>query len=210
MSSHRKFSAEEATDLWTRFQHGDVQAWSALLEGYYRTLFNYGRRLETDRDLLHDCIQELFLNLWDSRANLNPSPVSVSFYLLRAFRNLLLKEVQKRTRQHPNDESLSEVADSITIEDWLIDREEVQLTHSRIKNLLCTLSPREQEIVFLKFYENLSNQQIADLLNIRKQSVANLLYSGLQHLRLTWKDKFGSSSLLWLLFYWASDLTGWE
>lgn len=201
MARRKTVSAEEVNELWTRFRQGDVQAWSVLLESYYRTLFNYGHRLKAERELIHDCIQDLFLNLWDSRAKLNPTPDSVSFYLLRAFRNSLVKELQKQHHQQPDDDLLTETISTVSIEDLLIDQEGLQQTQSRIKYLLSELSAREQEVMFLKYYDNLTNQQIAHLLNIRKQSVANLLHLGLQRLRYQWAVKFGSSSLLWLLFY---------
>ncbi len=201
MKQGNRIPDKEATELWQRFRQGEIQAWSALLEGYYRTLFNYGRRLDANREVLHDCIQELFLTLWDSRANLNPAPMSVLFYLLRSFRNLLQKELKKQKRQQPDQSLPPNLLTASSVEDWLIDQEGVHLTDSRIKQLLTALPAREQEVLFLKYYENLSNLQIAELMDIRKQSVANLLHSGLQHLRKQWEIKFGPSSLIGLLVF---------
>ncbi len=202
MARAKMTSAEEVHKLWARFQQDDVQAWSDLLESHYRTLFNYGRRLRADRELIHDCIQGLFLNLWDNRNKLNPAPETVSFYLLQAFRNLLVKELRKQHRLQTEYNVPFETISTVSIEDLLIDQESAQLNQLRIKQLLNELSPREQEVLFLKYYENLTNQQIAHLLNIRKQSVANLLHLGLHHLRHYWTVKFKSSSLLWILFFW--------
>lgn len=197
-------SDEEAIKLWLRFRQGEVKAWSDLLESHYRTLFNYGWRLEADRELLHDCIHELFINLWDGRENLTSAPLNVTFYLLRAFRNLLLKELQKQNREQRQCQPI--VPDTLatpSVEDWLVDQESTHLADARLRYLLTNLPAREQEALFLKYYENLSNQQIAELMTIRKQSVANLLNKALLHLRQHWEVKFGTSSLLGLLlFYW--------
>lgn len=177
--------------LWSRFRDGDVQAWSALLERYYRTLFNYGRRFGAERVLLHDSIHELFLELWERRRHLNPAPVSVTFYLLRSFRNKVLRELeQERNRPGLDDVSAPEPSD-LSIEQLLTDQETAHLNGLRLKQLLAELSPREREALFLKFYENLSTEQIAGLMGIRKQSVANLLYSAVQRLRQRWEVRFG-------------------
>jgi len=89
------------------------------------------------------------------------------------------------------------------VEDWLVDQESSHLADARLRHLLSNLPAREQEALFLKYYENLSNQQIAELMTIRKQSVANLLNKALLHLRQHWEVNFGTSSLLGLLlFYW--------
>lgn len=203
-SNSGALSEGEAINLWLRFRQGEVKAWSDLIESYYRTLFNYGWRLEADRELLHDCIHELFLNLWDGRKNLNPAPVSVNFYLLRAFRNLLQKELQKQNRKQRQHQPVTpDTIATPSIEDWLVDQESSHLADARLKHLLTNLPAREQEALFLKYYENLSNQQIAELMTIRKQSVANLLNKALLHLRQHWEVKFGTSSLLSLLLvYW--------
>ncbi len=192
---------EETAVLWRDFLRGDIVAWSRLLETHYRTLFNYGRRLTEYRDLLHDGIQELFLTLWDNRANLNPNVSSVSFYLLRAYRNLLIKEFKNKKRFQPETKIPTETSSSPSFEQLLIDREGDRLTSSRVKHLLGTLSSREQEALFLKYYQNLSNQEIAEMMSIRRQSVANLLHSGLQHLRQRWQAKFGASLMIGFLWY---------
>ncbi len=177
--------------LWSQFCQGDAQAWSELLNRYYRTLFNYGRRFGADRSLLHDCIHELFLELWDRHQHLNPAPANVTFYLLRSFRNKVVKEQEKQRNHFSTDAvALTELAES-SVEEWLTDQETAHINGLRLKHLVTQLSPREQEVLFLKYYENLSTDQIAELMNIRKQSVANLLYSALQRLRQRWEVSFG-------------------
>lgn len=187
--------------LWSQFRDGDVQAWSILLERYYRTLFSYGRRLGGERALLHDCIHELFIELWNRRRNLNPAPTSVTFYLLRSFRNKVLKELEKERNHLSPEEAYVPEEPEPSIEQWLTDQETAHINGLRLKQLLAELSPREREVLFLKFYENLSSEQIAELMAIRKQSVANLLHSALQRLRQRWEVSYGLP-LLGLVLRW--------
>ncbi|MBC7891535.1 MAG: sigma-70 family RNA polymerase sigma factor [Sphingobacteriaceae bacterium] len=189
--------------LWTRFLEGDVQAWGDLLDFNYRVLFNYGLRLGANRELVHDCIHDLFLDLWDGRQRLHRSPENVVFYLLRSFRNKLIREQQKGRTQSTLDESTAGQWQESTVEDLLTDQETTHINSLRLKNLLASLPARQQEVLYLKFYVNLSNSQLAEVMNLRPQSAANLLHVALQRLRSAWGVHSGFPALLlflrWLL-----------
>lgn len=194
-------SAHDDLQLWTRFLEGDVQAWGNLLEAYYRVLFNYGLRLGADREVVHDGIHDLFLDLWDGRLRLNRKPENVSFYLLRSFRNKLVREQQSSRTQSSLEESNLTQFQQGSVEEWLTDQETAHINGLRLKNLLASLSARQQEVLYLKFYVNLSNQEIAELMHLRPQSAANLLHMALQRLRTAWGINSGFSAVLFLLSY---------
>lgn len=185
--------------LWNHFLEGSVAAWGTLLEDNYRLLFNYGLRFGMDREGVHDCIHDLFLTLWDSRLRLNAHLDNVPFYLLRAFRHKLIKEKQKERTYQPLDDTATDQLREAPLEDWLTSQETAQLNDQRLKALLLTLPARQQEVLYLKFYANLSNQQVADVMHLQPQSVANLLHTALQRLRGQWGVNTGLVILVVLL-----------
>ncbi|MCD6112122.1 MAG: sigma-70 family RNA polymerase sigma factor, partial [Bacteroidales bacterium] len=63
----------------------------------------------------------------------------------------------------------------ISIEDLIIEKETRLEKKKLISTLLKNLSPRQREIIYLKFYMNFSNTEISNTLSINKQSVSNLL-----------------------------------
>lgn len=70
---------EDEVLLWLQFKNGDRDAFAALYQKFIIPLIAYGTRLCPDRELLKDQIQELFVELWNSRENLSvpgviPSP----------------------------------------------------------------------------------------------------------------------------------------
>jgi RNA polymerase sigma factor (sigma-70 family) len=65
-----------------------------------------------------------------------------------------------------------------------------QVAHEQIRQLeglLNQLSRRQKEVIFLKFYQNLTHEQIAEVMSLNRQSVYNILHEALQKLRNTWQ-----------------------
>lgn len=174
--------------LWRAFCADDSVALGTLATQFYKPLLNYGLRQSSDRELLKDLIQELFLDLWTRRKTLLV-PDDVKAYLLGAYRNKLFKEHSRSARvPQPTEVPVEKWGDEATpsIEESLIQEETVQHTFQRIQRLLATLPKRQQEVIYLHYYENLEADQIAEMMGIGRQSVYNLLSRTLKDLRSAW------------------------
>jgi RNA polymerase sigma factor (sigma-70 family) len=193
-ATYRDLSPQE---LWQRFKAGDERALGELARGHYPGLYNYGLRLTTDSELVWDTIQDLFLELWDHRETVG-NAVFVKTYLLKALRYKLLKS---RTHQSPIhiDDSEKAAPFSVSIEDEIIDQE-VHTEQARLLHqLMAGLTKRQQEVLYLRFYQNLDNHEIAQIMGMERQSVANLLHRTFKELRSHWSPDL-LLSLLLLIF----------
>lgn len=174
--------------LWQQFCAGDSSALGALADQFYRPLLNYGLKLSTDREFLKDLIQELFLDLWTRRQAISP-PDDIKAYLLGAFRNKIYKE-RIRSKRSPQLTDLpfdgEGCAADPSMEDSLIEGEVELYNQQRIQHLLTALPKRQQEVIYLHYYEGLDADQIAEIMNIGRQSVYNLLSRTLKDLRAAW------------------------
>ena len=193
-------SAWEKTDetlLWQQFREGPQEAFQALVQHFYRDLHFYGGRFTRDSDLLKDCLQDLFLDLWTYRAKIVQTPY-IRPYLYKSLRRKIHREMMRHSSVTNEDAfAFDEVSsEEFTAEQALIRTELSEYQTSRLNTLLDQLSDRQREAIHLKFYGELSNDEIADILEVNKQSVANLLYRGLSRLRESWP------SLLTLLGCW--------
>lgn len=177
---------EEDSVLWQKFREGDPIAFESLLRNYYRPLFDYGRRFVGDRDMLKDIVHDLFLHLWERRAFLGKTD-HIKPYLLTSLRNRILKNSSRAeiflAMEH-TPEDFHETANSI--ESDLILTEFAAEKESRIQHIIQSLTPRQQEIIHLKFYQDLPNERIAEILNISRPATANLLYETLKMFRQKW------------------------
>lgn len=172
--------------LWHLYREGDKQAFGLLAERYYRMLKHYGLKFMADESVVEDCIQELFLQLWQNRVQINETE-SVKHYLLKALRNHILQYLRKQKRLNHEeidwDSSMGEETDSETL---LIQQESLTLLINNIQAQLASLPAREREALYLRFYESLSIPEIAEVMNVNRQSVSNFLQKALNKLRNQW------------------------
>lgn len=185
MEPANMLTAEEIVmqGLWKRLKAGDGEALDELARLRYRLLFNYATRFTRDRELIKDVIQDLFLELWDKRNGLMSDPY-VTIYLIRALRNNLLRKLRLEKRLDI-DESDGKVdpTDGINAESTWICNEVSSGKEKEIRHAIERLPKRQQEAIYLRFYEGLSNEEIATVMELERQTVANFLYRALTRLR---------------------------
>ena len=76
--------------LWESLRSGNIRAYERVFQLYYPVLFRYGIKFSRTEDEVKDCIQSLFLQIWERRSFLGPT-TSVKNYLLASLRRLLHK-----------------------------------------------------------------------------------------------------------------------
>jgi RNA polymerase sigma factor (sigma-70 family) len=177
-------ATDDDSELWDLFRDGDEVAYTRLIKKYSKPLFNYGYRICQDRDFLKDCIQDVFLELWNRRLRISPTP-AVKWYLFKAVRLRIFREQSKWNRGEILDDDYQFLVE-FNIESKIInDLETVELS-TRIKQVLNALPPRQREILYFRFYENLDFDNISEIMDISKQSVHNLLQKAYKNFRIEW------------------------
>lgn len=176
-------SAQSESQLWNRFLQGDREAFQQIYQLFAGDLLNYGYKVSGDIQLIEDSVHDLFIEIWQRRANLSETD-SIRFYLFRALRN---KITASHRRNHILDpfESLETSADEFLIEQHLIDQEQHEGLLRQLRTSYGFLSPRQQQALHMRFFLHLSNEQIAELMGINYQSACKFIYSGLKALRET-------------------------
>jgi RNA polymerase sigma factor (sigma-70 family) len=182
-------------ELWQRFKVGDERALGELARVHYPSLYNYGLRLTRDSELIWDTIQDLFLEIWDHRETIGDA-VFVKTYLLKALRYKLLKTRTHHSAVYIEDSESTNIPFSASIEEEIID-DELHTGQARLLHqLMTTLTKRQQEALYLRFYQNLDNQEIAQIMGMERQSVANLLHRTFKELRSQWSPDLFMSLLV--------------
>ncbi|GAB3725886.1 RNA polymerase sigma factor [Spirosoma lituiforme] len=191
---------DELPVLWNRFKNGDAKAFGQLAQQHYGLLFNYGTKFSKDHELVKDCLQDIFLDLWKNRNQLSETAF-VKAYLMTALRNRMLKAVRRGTPFESIDELCFEPdSPELTVEDLLIVDEHQGEQTQRLQQSIRQLTKRQQEIIYLRFYQHLEHEEIADLMQLSRPSVANLLHRTIKELRhkLVWSTI--SATLFFLSF----------
>ncbi|MFC0183399.1 RNA polymerase sigma factor [Pseudarcicella hirudinis] len=71
--------------LWEQLKNGSELALGKLIRKYFNLLQNYGFKFIKDEDFIKDCVQEVFIEIWNRRDNIS-IPESVKAYLLSSVR----------------------------------------------------------------------------------------------------------------------------
>jgi RNA polymerase sigma factor (sigma-70 family) len=189
--------AKEDILLWESFREGDREAFATLFRTHYELMYRYGGKFTADYNLLEDCIQELFIELWQAKTR--TPVVSVRAYLLKSLKYKLLKAYRKSRDIVP-------IADEEAMFEWshesfLIAGEEDDEKKRRVLKALEQLTGRQKEIIYLKYYQNLSYDEVSEIMNINYQAARNLLYQAIRSLkhRLT-----GPLKIIFLLMVFAN------
>lgn len=165
----------------TLFEAGNSAAWEELYITWFSKLFNYGRKFSPDEALIEDVIQDIFVNLWQ-QGNLQVR--SLGSYLFTAFRNNLLRKINARRQQHT--ETLSEEYDfdiELSVDQLMIRNERRAENQRKISRALAILTARQREFIFLRYYQQLSYEEISAVMDISVKAVYKLAARAIHLLR---------------------------
>ncbi|MVM32095.1 sigma-70 family RNA polymerase sigma factor [Spirosoma sp. HMF4905] len=185
--------------LWQRFREGDQVAFEQIIASNYNSLFRFGTRFTKDVGLIEDCLHDLFVYLWEKRQSLGATD-SIRKYLFKSFRHKMLLELQRVYRRGwVSEDEAAGMATEQNFQDVLFRLEKEQLTTHKVKEAINQLPVRQQEALYLRYFEGLDVDHIAQIMNINRQSVSNHLHKALTYLRENWQD-FTISMLFFCFF----------
>lgn len=185
----RSKSGPDDETLWNLFRNGDEDAFARLYQNYVQTLYHYCAHFATDRALIKDCIHDLFVELWKHRSTIGPT-TSVRFYLMASIKRKLVRHLTAEQKLVSQDDVTNgrRVGDTLSgmdpsHEHWLISREEDSYASDCLHQALSKLPRRQREAVHLRYFQNLSNEEISALMQINIQSVYNLIFGAMSNLK---------------------------
>jgi len=89
---------------WERMTEGDQKAFLHIYESQYRSLLSYGFSMTANLELTKDCIQEMFLELWNKHATVNKDVRDVRSYLFTWLRRKMSRELARIAKENSADE----------------------------------------------------------------------------------------------------------
>lgn len=168
--------------LWKQALTGDKAAYSYLYETFAPILYNYSYRFTGDQAFTEDCVQELFLRLLERGSHLSETD-SIKFYLFRAIRREIVRRLDARDQQTV---PLMERDVDFRVEfqheaSWLENRMSEEQSEELLQ-LLNQLPPRQKEAIFLRFYDELPYEEVAQVMGITQLSAYKIIYKALANL----------------------------
>jgi RNA polymerase sigma factor (sigma-70 family) len=172
------------TENWNAFRKGNRNAFSLIYEKYFNGLYNYGGKFSRESAFIEDCIQDLFVKLWQNRENISETP-SVKNYLYKSLRNTIYSRQNKVENVDIDDDLINELDFNLEIsqETYMIENEHSQQMKFKLDKALDNLTNRQREAVFLRFFEELTYEEVANLMRITVKALYKIIARALENLR---------------------------
>lgn len=178
-------SYEEDNNIhWERLRNGDKQALFALYNNTYSHLLRFGLKICGSDELVKDCITQLFLQLWTRHQSLRPV-TNVPAYLFTALKRQLLDQLAYQSKIHAAIHRMTdkEAESELSYEEIIIRVQQDEELKQRLQQALKALTPRQIELIRLKFFEGLSYEQIAAQTSQTVKTAYNTIYDAIKALR---------------------------
>ena len=176
-----KNNKQNDKELWHAFKEGSLTAIKLIYEQNSDNLFNYGNKITPYQAIVSDSIQDLFIDLWNKRLNLGKVK-NIRGYLFTCYRRRLMDSLKKQKKNlHIENLNGFEMLLSKPINDLGLEEDEKK----SITSALNALPYQQKEAIYLRFFNDLPCSEIGVIMNIKTQSVYNLISSGLKSLRTT-------------------------
>ena len=172
------------TTLWHLLIQGDRKALEVIYQRYYVLLLNYGLKCTSDRELIKDCIHDLFVYLYHN-TRISIEGITVRAYLLRALKNSLFNKLVGLERERDSlDTSSFEIPTDEDLFEQMFPQNDRDFALAQYLLKAIAQKPAQQMTArYLSYVKQLSHKEIAAIMEINEQSSMNLTNRALLKLR---------------------------
>ena len=179
------FASKSDLEIWQDFKQGNESAFTHIYAQYFKKLFIFSSQFMKDKELIKDCIQDLFIDLRRNRKNLSDT-TSIKLYL---FKSIKRKVILYKKRLLANSNNIQRYCGNdfkvvLSAEHLMIDRQLEEQKLSRLNTALKKLTKRQGEVIYYYFYENMDYSQVMEMMDLKNvKSARNLVYKALKVLK---------------------------
>lgn len=167
--------------LREQLKNNDENALFSIMALFYNDLFRYGTRFTADTEVTKDLVNDFFLHVWDNRSRFALA-VKLKAYLIVSFKRFLIARL--REKNHIDlPRHLSGELYEYSYEDFVVAAQADEERKFCLRQAIGSLPARQKELVRLRFYEQLSYEEIAAKTSLSLRTVYNKLHEAIKKLR---------------------------
>ncbi len=170
----------DSTEKW---QHGDVSAFEMLYRQYEKLVYRTAYLITGDKEAANDTLQEVFISIWKSRHTYDPNKGKLTTWLHRITVNQCSK---KRAKKTSATVSLEEKGIDLPEMKYRSQPDEIlvsKMEYEQLLRALDALDHKHRSVLVLRYFNDLSYQEIADALEIPLGTVKSRLNKSLRYLK---------------------------
>ena len=170
-------------EIWSNFKAGDKAAFESVYKLCIDDMFAYGLKLNPNKELVKDCLQQVFVDIYERRNDIS-QPIDIKFYFLKALKHCIYKRQKKEKKKtHFEDITNLEFNAEYNFEDQRILSELDAKKKQLIQKAVDSLSSKQREIMYLRFTVGLGYNEISKIIEIDSSSVRKQVYRAIKKLR---------------------------
>lgn len=170
----------EEQKLVERMQQGDTTAFELLFKYYYPGLVVFASNIVLNKDEAEEVVQDFFVRLWENRNSLK-SENPLKNYLFTSVKNRSINFLKSaQVKKNVIDELKRQMESEMRYNPDIYTDTELQ---RKLKHAFTKLPPRTAEIFTLSRFKGLSNDEIANSLELSKRTVETQISNALKILR---------------------------
>lgn len=172
--------ADEA--LMAAVRDGDRAAYRLLVQRHLGRVFGLARRLSGDAAEAEDVAQDVFLQIWRRRAAWSDDGARFTTWLYRAVVNRVIDH-----RRRPQNDDIDAVEEPAAAGPDAVDRLHRRQVADRLRRAQEKLPPQQRVAITLYYFQGLSAQEVASIMQLSVGAVESLLKRARQNLRQSLK-----------------------
>ncbi len=180
--------------LVKRFANGDMSAFDSIYSVFDQKLQKFVFTLIKSESDTEDIVQEVFVKVWENREKLK-NYSSFDSYLFSITYNTTISLLRTRVKENKYVEFIKSVQIEVDEPDFVegYNRDEM---NEKINLLIEKMPPRQRRVFEMKYFQNCSYKEIADVLGISTNTVENQIVKSHKFL----KENLGKAYLSVLFF----------
>ena len=168
-------------ELLMQLKDGNEKAFSVVFETYHRYLYVLACRYLMSDSYAEDAVQYTFMRLWEGKETFDYK-TGIKNLLFTILKNYILNEIRHNNLVVQKNYELAQFTEEMET-DFLRELEDADF-RSHLYKLIDQLAPQKREVCLLKIQQGLTNQEVADAMNISIPTVKSHYTQVIKLLRL--------------------------
>lgn len=168
------------TSHWDLIKQGDKRAFIEIYESTYQDLYIYGLKIAGNKELVKDCIQQIFLEIWSKKENLSQVRL-MRPYLMKYLKRHLVRQIRLQHQFVPYKQEGVETV--YPYEYLIIEHQSSEVLRSKLRLAMQQLSSKQLKVITMKFMEGLTYEEIAEVTGTKPRTIYNQVHEALKKLK---------------------------
>lgn len=177
LDSYQKYDDAELVLL---IKKGDIKAFNAIYYRYIPKVLSFLKGFYTTDYQSEEIVQEIFVSIWEKRERLDEN-LSFPAYVFKAARNRIYNSYRAKVKQLAFNDSFHYQADKgrNSTEEYISHKE----LQEHLDDLINELPPVQKKVFLMSRNNGLTNEEIAQRLNLSRRTVEHHIYRALKYFK---------------------------